>query len=85
MESSYEASRSTIAGLLGSLLGMANVDVERTDCVADALEAYADGFDFADALHLAMSADCEAFLTFDKPFLRRAKRHSLRIPVIRPS
>lgn len=85
MESKYEAPWSRIAGLLASLLGMANVDVERFDCVAEALEAYAKGFDFADALHLAMSAECEAFLTFDKPFLRRAKRHALRIPVLRPT
>lgn len=85
MESIYEASRSRVSGLLASLLGMENVEVDRFNAVAEALEAYSSGFDFADALHLATSAECDVFLTLDKPFLRRARRHNLRMPVIRPS
>ncbi len=85
MESSYGASRSTISDLLAWLLGMENVEVDRFDAVAEALEAYSRGFDFADALHLFTSPECDGFLTFDKSFLRRAKRHKLRLPVIRPS
>jgi predicted nucleic acid-binding protein len=32
----------------------------------DALDAYAQGLDFADALHLARSSRATAFLTFDR-------------------
>lgn len=85
MESNYQASRSTISGLLSALLGMKNLEIDRFDAVAEALDAYSKGFDFADALHLGISPECDVFLTFDKPFLRRAKRYSLRMPVIRPS
>jgi predicted nucleic acid-binding protein len=32
------------------------------------------GLDFADALHLAKAAGCEAFVTFDQRFARAATR-----------
>jgi hypothetical protein len=40
------------------------------------------GLDFADALHLHSSAECEVFYTFDGPFIRKAKRAS-PMPVVR--
>ncbi|WP_420382487.1 hypothetical protein [Novosphingobium sp.] len=39
--------------------------------------------DFADALHLARSADCSAFVTFDRRLAQHAKTLSL-LPVIVP-
>jgi len=39
------------------------------------------GLDFADALHLAASADCEAFVTFDPRLATAAE--SLQVPIIR--
>lgn len=85
LEGSYEASRPAISGLLAGLLGMDNVEVDSFDAVAEALDACSKGFDSADALHLATASQCAAFLTFDKTFLRRAKRRGLPVPVIRPS
>jgi predicted nucleic acid-binding protein len=41
--------------------------------VAQALVWAEAGVDFADALHLASAASCEAFVTFDKQLARRAR------------
>ena len=42
--------------------------------MADALELHAQGFDFADALHLCAAGACSEFITFDdRRFARRAK------------
>jgi hypothetical protein len=38
-----------------------------------ALQWYADGMDFGDALHLAASQACETFFSFDRKFIRRAE------------
>jgi predicted nucleic acid-binding protein len=39
--------------------------------MARALEAYATGFDFADALHLAFAGAADSFATFDTRLARR--------------
>ena len=54
------------------LLGLGNFKPPQVEAVRDALRSYAQGIDFADALHLALSAGDEAFMTFDKAFVRRA-------------
>lgn len=42
--------------------------------------------DFADALHLAASHDCEDLVTFDgRRFARRARRLALKPPVTVPA
>lgn len=64
------------------LLGMPHATVERWEVVKDALDMHRDGFDFADALHLASSAHCERFVTFDgRGLARRAQRAGL-IPAV---
>ena len=40
-----------------------------------AFQWYADGMDFADALHLATSQRCEEFCTFDRNLIRKAEGH----------
>lgn len=35
-----------------------------------------DGMDFADAIHLAQSKDTEAFVTFDKKFIKSALKNT---------
>ena len=56
------------------LLGLPNFKPVQADIVRAALGRYAQGLDFADALHLALSSADEAFMTFDKAFVRRAAR-----------
>ena len=45
--------------------------------IRNALTAYLNGLDFADALYLGLSQKDEALLTFDKSFVKQASRHSL--------
>jgi predicted nucleic acid-binding protein len=45
--------------------------------VRAALRAYSQGVDFADALHLALSCGDEAFMSFDKGFVRKAAKLGL--------
>ncbi len=54
-----------------SLIGIEHVSIVDRGPVLAALDAFALGLDFADALHLARSSRAIAFLTFD---LRLAKR-----------
>jgi predicted nucleic-acid-binding protein len=60
-----------------SLLGLPNVTTDTPLQLIQTLEMHKDGFDFADALHLAKSQPHSSiFLTFDKKFINIAKRKS---------
>jgi predicted nucleic-acid-binding protein len=63
-----------ITDALKKLFGLANVNLEDATEVALAIEWYEAGFDFADALHLAKSQNCQQMLTFDRRFVSRSKR-----------
>jgi predicted nucleic acid-binding protein len=65
------------------VLGLPNIIVESVHQVALTLEYYAQGLDFADALHLASSQQANMFYTFDVKFIRRA--HAIGVPVKQPS
>jgi predicted nucleic-acid-binding protein len=56
------------------LLGVPNFKPVQADIVRAALTHYAQGLDFADALHLALSRAEQALMTFDKAFVRRAAK-----------
>ena len=58
---------------LRSLFGLPNVQIADAGLVAQVLQWYEQGLDFADAFHLAQSQGCSAFFTFDEKFLRRAQ------------
>lgn len=66
----YRASQRVQA--LVAFAGLRTVNLENPPTAARAFEAMEAGMDFADALHLAASDDCEAFLTFDKAFAKAA-------------
>jgi predicted nucleic-acid-binding protein len=55
-----------------TLLGLPKVSMETPQTVVLALSFYAEGLDFADALHLASSKGADAFATFDKNLLKKA-------------
>ncbi len=70
----YELPRTAIVRTLKALCGLPNVEVEDRSAVLDALDAHARGLDLADALHLARSSRCAAFVTFDRDLTRKAAR-----------
>ena len=70
----YELAAGVIHASFGRLMGLARLEIEDREGVMLALACYAQGLDFADALHLASSRDAEAFLSFDRPLAKAAAR-----------
>jgi predicted nucleic-acid-binding protein len=70
LRSSYRLEPSAINTTLRQLAGLPTVTLENPPLVAQALAWFANGLDFADALHKASSAHCEAFYTFDRNLVR---------------
>jgi len=77
----YQYSRNQIADLFDGLLRIANVSFAETSTVRTALAFHRQGLDFADALHLSLSSDCSAFLTFERLLEKHASAHDLKPPV----
>jgi predicted nucleic acid-binding protein len=69
----YELPGSSVRRSILHVLGLPNVQAEAPEQVAVALDHYAQGLDFADALHLASRGAAGAFYTFDREFARRAQ------------
>jgi predicted nucleic-acid-binding protein len=61
-----------LRGLL-KLLGLPNIQTSQPKNLKLALSWFAEGMDFADALHLAVSRHCTEMKTFDKAFIAKAK------------
>jgi len=70
---SYGYDPARIRDAFKKLLGLDNVSASHPSALAMALERYARGLDFADALHLALAGDCERFATFDARFIKKAQ------------
>ena len=64
------------------LLGLEAVEMEHESRVHYALEWYLDGVDFADALHLASSQQCQSLVSFDRSFVNQ--RIASICPVVHP-
>lgn len=84
LRSAYGFPREQIAVALRGFLGLPNVEVRDKGRLAEALEWWSSGMDLADALHLAASADCESFATFDRRFIRTSASLKTRPPVSAP-
>ena len=67
-----DCSRPEIARAFRLLVGLPNFTIRALDSLLYALRWYEDGMDFADALHLALSASDEGLVTFDKSLSRKA-------------
>ena len=63
-------SRLEIASALRDLLDIATLLVVESEAIGWAVERYAAGADFADMLHLALSGEATAFVTFDQSVAR---------------
>ena len=78
LRSAYGFDRAQIAGAFRRFLGLPQVAPDAPAAVAQALDAYDAGLDFADALHLAATPLAETFFTFDRR-LARAARESVSV------
>ena len=81
----YGFEKDAFARVVYHLLGLPQVNVEDWERVDKAIDWHLQGLDFADALHLAASSNCEALMSFDdKRFSRRAKQLTLKPAVTVP-
>lgn len=77
MRGFYGLSRKDIQHVFESLCDLENIQIEDRSIVLAALNAYKQGLDFADALHLARASFCDTFLSFDQRLKKRAKAAGL--------
>ena|SRR5271165_292189 len=83
LRSAYSFATSQIAPAIRAFAGLPQVSVEDPALIALALDWMERGMDFADALHLAKAAGCEAFISFDRRLAAAAARLG-RVPVRAP-
>ena len=76
LRAAYRVKPTEIHRSLLQILGLPMVVPECAGQVAAALDFYAQGYDFADALHLASSDTVQAVYTFDEQFAHKGK-HAL--------
>ena len=74
LRSLYGFEEGAIRDAFTKLLGLENVEAEDESSVAAALALTAHGIEFADALHLSSRPPDASFVSFDRPFVRRARR-----------
>jgi len=85
LENAYACSPAQVFERLTHIFSLPTVAVETYPAVISALDRYASGMDFADALHLSLSEyqNKEGLLTFDKKFANAANRlnvqHSVKL------
>jgi predicted nucleic-acid-binding protein len=72
LRSNYGLSRGALLSALRGFVGLRTVTVGEADAVLAALDLFEGGMDFADALHLALSSECEEFVTFDRDLVKAA-------------
>jgi len=68
----YKKTKGQLHGFFVALLASENAQVEDADTVSHALDWYALGADFADALHLS-ACDAAVMHTFDREFCKAAR------------
>ena len=78
----YGYSPKRVAQALEMLAALAHAVVGERDAVLAATARVAQGWDFADALHHALSHGCEDFVTLDADLARRGARGVKAVPAI---
>ena len=81
MRGFYELPRRDISRVLRALASIEHITLDDRDAVLVAVDAFDNGLDFADALHLARSSRASGFATFDQRLAKRAKGLALTPPV----
>lgn len=82
LRSRYGFSGPVIAAALAKIASLENAVIGEREAVLAATANLARGWDFADALHHALSAGCDGFATFDLALAKRAARHVIAPPVV---
>lgn len=82
LRSRYGFAPAVIALALGKMASLENAVIGERAAVVAATENMALGWDFADALHHALSQGCDDFATFDTALTKRAKRNPLTKPPV---
>ena len=77
----YHVPREEIAQAFRRLLAMPNIAFHPSDAVARALDWAKGGLDLPDALHVALSSDADAFVTSDRPLVKRSAARGVIPPV----
>lgn len=77
----YLKSRVEILEFFRALLEIDNTEIEDSSEVGCALDWYAQGSDFADALHLAVCGSSVMY-TFDKGFCKTAREAGITPPIV---
>lgn len=72
LRASYRLEKAAIHHAMTLFCRLEGIVLEQPDRILQALDWYARGFDFGDALHLAGSRATEAFYTFDGRFVALA-------------
>jgi len=69
----YSFESAAIHDAFTKLCGLPNVILPNPHRMQIALQWYAEGMDFGDALHLAASQACGTFFSFDRKLIRKAE------------
>lgn len=78
----YKSSPDDVMTVMRHLQSLPNVEIEDPQGFNWSIDALADGFDFADALHHASNRQCSQMATFDdRKFARRATEQGWKPPV----
>jgi predicted nucleic-acid-binding protein len=73
----YALEAVTIEASFRDFLNLENISAADAVLAQRVLDAYANGLDFADALHAAQCQDGQRFITFDKNFAKSARKAGL--------
>lgn len=79
LRGAYGFAGARVASALRALAGLPGVVVEDPGQVTQSLDRGEKGMDFANALHLAAAARCEALFTFDRRFIELAGGGPVRV------
>jgi predicted nucleic-acid-binding protein len=82
LRSRYGFAPKRVAKALEMLAGLGNVALHERQAVLAATQRVAQGWDFADALHHALSLGCDDFVTLDADLARRAGRARAVLPAV---
>lgn len=69
----YEFGPGQICNAFRKLFGLPNIKLSNRFMLAQAVDWYEQGLDFADAFHLALSQNVPFFKTFDEKFIKKSK------------
>lgn len=77
LSKTYDLDRATVAEAIARLIDLANVTVDEPQRIAWALSAFAEGMDFADAVHIRTAAPIARFASFDRALVKAAVSHQV--------